>query len=79
MGAEIPDDRVVMGPASIEGGIAATYHAMEDGHRPTAILAMSDAMAIGAMRALATWVSMVPGDRQRVGFDDIDLRTLDPP
>jgi DNA-binding LacI/PurR family transcriptional regulator len=80
VGAEIPDDRVVMGPASIEGGFAATYHAMEDGHRPTAILAMSDAMAIGAMRALRDLGLDVPGDVSVVGFDDIDLAAhVDPP
>ena len=52
IGVEIPDDRVVVGPASIEGGIAALNGAWEAGIRPTAVLAMSDAMAIGAMRAL---------------------------
>ena len=80
IGAEIPDDRVVVGPASIEGGMAALNGAWEDGIRPTAVLAMSDAMAIGAMRALRDMRLSVPGDVSVVGFDDIDLaQHVDPP
>ena len=45
--SDIPDDRVVVGPASIDGGIAAFEAPGRDGIRPTAVLAMSDAMAIG--------------------------------
>jgi DNA-binding LacI/PurR family transcriptional regulator len=80
VGVQIDDDRVVLGPASIEGGIAATERAWADGLRPTAILAMSDAMAIGAMRALHELRLDVPGDVSVVGFDDIDLAPhVDPP
>ena len=80
VGIEIPDERVVVGPASIDGGIAATNSAWDDGLRPTAILAMSDAMAIGAMRALRDMRLDVPGDVSVVGFDDIDLAPhVDPP
>jgi alanine racemase len=77
---EIGDDRVVVGPASIDGGFAATHQAWEDGLRPTAILAMSDAMAIGAMRALRDLHVAVPDEVSVVGFDDIALAThVDPP
>ncbi len=80
VGVDIPDERVVVGPASIDGGIAATNRAWEDGLRPTAVLAMSDAMAIGAMRALRDLRLSVPGDVSVVGFDDIDLAPhVDPP
>ena len=75
-GIDIPDERVVVGAASIEGGVAATNRAWEDGLRPTAILAMSDAMAIGALRALRDLHLDVPGDVSVVGFDDIDLAPL---
>ncbi len=80
VGVEIPDERVVVGPASIDGGIAALNGAWEDGLRPTAVLAMSDAMAIGAMRALRDMRLTIPGDVSVVGFDDIDLaQHVDPP
>jgi DNA-binding LacI/PurR family transcriptional regulator len=79
-GIELADDRVVVGPASVEGGVAALNRAWEDGLRPTAILAMSDAMAIGAMRAIRELRLAVPADVSVVGFDDIDLAThTDPP
>jgi DNA-binding LacI/PurR family transcriptional regulator len=80
VGVEIGDDRVQVGPASIDGGIAATDRAWDAGLRPTAILAMSDAMAIGAMRALRERRLDVPGHVSVVGFDDIDLAPhVDPP
>ena len=79
-GMDIPDECVVVGPASIDGGLAALNRAWEDGIRPTAVLAMSDAMAIGAMRALRDLRLTVPGDVSVVGFDDIDLAPhVDPP
>jgi DNA-binding LacI/PurR family transcriptional regulator len=80
VGVDIPDESVVVGPASIDGGIAALNRAWEDGMRPTAVLAMSDAMAIGAMRALRDMRLTIPGDVSVVGFDDIDLAPhVDPP
>jgi len=69
-----------LGPASIAGGVALMNRAWEDGLRPTAVLAMSDAMAIGAMHALRDLRVDVPGDVSVVGFDDIDLAPhVDPP
>ena len=59
-------------PASTAGR-AVLARAWAAGIRPTAILAMSDAMAIGAMRALRDVGLSVPGDVSVVGFDDIDL------
>jgi len=79
IGVAIPDERVLVGPASIEGGMAALSTALAAGLRFTSILAMSDAMAIGAMRMLHDRGMAVPGDVSVVGFDDIDLaRHVDP-
>jgi alanine racemase len=79
-GIELTSDRVVVGPASVGGGMAAFNRAWENGVRPTAVLAMSDAMAIGAMRAIRELGRVVPGDISVVGFDDIDLAMhTDPP
>jgi alanine racemase len=78
--ASIDDDAVVVGPASVDGGRAAIDRAWEDGQRPTAVLAMSDAMAIGVIRALRVRGLDVPGDVSVVGFDDIDVAAhVDPP
>lgn len=77
---ELRDRDIVVGPASVEGGVAAIERAWASGRRPTAILAMSDAMAIGAMRALHDLRLAIPGDVSVVGFDDIDLAPhVDPP
>lgn len=77
---ELADSAFVVGPATIEGGIAAVRRAWEDGLRPTAVLAMADAMAIGAMRAARELGLRVPGELSVVGFDDIDLaQHTDPP
>jgi alanine racemase len=73
-------DRVVSGRASIEGGASAFERAWAAGIRPTAVLAMSDAMAIGAARVAREHGLRIPGDLSVVGFDDIDLAAyLDPP
>jgi DNA-binding LacI/PurR family transcriptional regulator len=72
-GIDLRDDALIVGPASIEGGFGAIRHAWEAGLRPTAVLAMSDAMAIGAMRALRELGLDVPSAVSVVGFDDIDL------
>ncbi len=80
VGVDIGDDRVIVGPASIDGGIAIVERAVAAGLHFTAVLAMSDAMAIGAMRALREMRLAVPRDVSVVGFDDIDLaQHVDPP
>ncbi len=72
-GVQVPPHAICVGPASIEGGIAALRRAYEDGLRPTAVLAMSDAMAIGVLRAARELGLRVPEDISVVGFDDIDI------
>jgi DNA-binding LacI/PurR family transcriptional regulator len=79
-GVALPSDHVVSGRASIEGGALTFQRAWAAGIRPTAILAMSDAMAIGAMRVAREQGLHVPDDLSVVGFDDIDLAAhVDPP
>src|SRR4051794_21203903 len=61
-GIALSDEQVVVGPASVAGGVEAFDRAWRDGLRPTAVLAMSDAMAIGAMRAIRGLGLSVPSD-----------------
>ncbi|HEX8939588.1 MAG TPA: LacI family DNA-binding transcriptional regulator [Candidatus Limnocylindrales bacterium] len=76
----LADDRLVVGPATFAGGRAAFHRAWEDGLRFTAVLAMSDAMAVGAMRAARELGLTVPSDLSVVGFDDLELAEhSDPP
>jgi DNA-binding LacI/PurR family transcriptional regulator len=79
-GLSLPDEAVLAGRASIDGGAAAFRRAWALEPRPTAVVAMSDAMAIGAMRAARELGLRVPDDLSIVGFDDVDLAALvDPP
>ena len=80
VGVELAESTMIAGPATIDGGAAAIREAWKTGRRPTAILAMSDAIAIGAMQALRQLGLHVPDDVSVVGFDDIDLAShVDPP
>ena len=79
-GVRLRDERIVAGPATFEGGVATFRRIWEDGLRPTAILAMSDVMAIGVMWAAREAGLSVPDDLSVVGFDDLDLaRHSNPP
>jgi DNA-binding LacI/PurR family transcriptional regulator len=77
---ELRDDRVMVGPATIDAGRNLLAAAWGAGLTPTAVLAMSDAMAVGAVRAARERGLSVPADLSVVGFDDIVLAALtDPP
>jgi DNA-binding LacI/PurR family transcriptional regulator len=71
-GIDLSNDRVVGGPPTLEGGAAALRGALDAGIHFTAVLAMSDVMAMGAMYAAEERGLEVPGDLSLVGFDDID-------
>jgi DNA-binding LacI/PurR family transcriptional regulator len=50
------------------------------GIRPTAVIAMSDAIAIGVLSAARSLDLRIPADVSIVGFDDIDVAAhTDPP
>ncbi len=79
-GIEVPGAAVATGVASIDGGRTAFERLRTTGRPATAILAMSDAMAIGAIRGIHSLGLTVPGDVSVAGFDDIDLAaSTDPP
>jgi alanine racemase len=75
------EEHVVIAPTTIEGGHQAFHAAWSDGLRPTAVLAMSDVTAIGALHAARELGIRVPDDLSIVGFDDQEYiaSELDPP
>ncbi len=79
-GVRIPDENVIEAPSTFDGGMEAFHKACDDGRPFTAVLAMSDVLAIGAMHAALERGLSVPNDISVVGFDDIDVaeHTLPP-
>lgn len=75
-GVQLPEEAVVMSPVGILGGASAFAAAWADGQRPTAVLAMSDGIAIGAIQAARQTGLEVPADLSVVGFDASDLAGL---
>jgi len=78
-GVAFPENRLISAESTIEGGSAAFRDVWAQGLRPTAILAMSDAIAIGALAAAASLGVHVPDDLSVVGFDDIDISAITNP
>jgi alanine racemase len=79
-GIDVPADEIAVGPATIDGGRAAFATLWDAGRRPSAVLAMSDAMAIGAIGAIHDRGLRIPAEISVVGFDDVDLAaSTDPP
>ena len=80
VGIDLPDRAIVAVPSTLEAGATAFRRLYDDGLRPTAVLAMSDALAIGVIRAARDLGIHVPRDVSVVGFDDIDVAAFtDPP
>jgi alanine racemase len=78
-GVALPDEAIVTSEATIPGGAASFAEAWDAGQRPSAVLAMSDATAVGAMRAARERGMNVPADISVVGFDDVDLARFSDP
>ncbi len=70
------DDLLVPTPATFAGGESVFARILDSGARPTAVLAMSDVMALGALRAAETRGVRVPDELEVVGFDDIPQASI---
>jgi LacI family transcriptional regulator len=78
-GVELPRANIVDGDFSRDGGKAATELLLQRAPAITAIFALNDTMAIGALAALRERRIVVPDDISVVGFDDIPItRDLQP-
>ena len=71
--------RVVPGDFSATSGAVATASALRRWPDTDALLATSDAMALGAVAALRRGGRQVPGDIAVAGFDDIEFAALATP
>lgn len=79
-GVDFPEARIVEASPTIDSGARALAGAWAAGLRPTAVIAMSDAIAFGVMAAARSLGLRVPDDLSIVGFDDVDMAALtDPP
>ena len=79
-GLELEAHLISDGDFSVESGYQAAASLLEVAERPTAIFAMNDRMALGAMRRAREAGLHVPTDLSIVGFDDITLaQESDPP
>ena len=77
-GADAIDDRIVETIFTLDGGFTGAQRLLDNGI--TAIVAASDLMALGAIRAARARGLDVPDDVSVVGFDDTELmRFTDPP
>ena len=70
---------LALGDFSIESGEQAAYQLLALPERPSAIFALNDRMALGAMRAAAQLGMNLPADLSVVGFDDVALAALATP
>ncbi|HEX6289496.1 MAG TPA: substrate-binding domain-containing protein [Herpetosiphonaceae bacterium] len=63
-------------PGSVEGSEQRFAAAWDDGYRPTAVLAASDVVALGVLRAARQRGLGIPEDLEVIGYDDIPLAAL---
>ena len=81
MRTDIPfeQDLIKEGTLDREGGFAATLELLDRSDRPTAIFAVNDLIALGAIQAAASRQIRVPDDLSIVGFDDIPMASHSTP
>lgn len=75
-GVDYRADLEADGGFSVRGGAEAMVHLMTEARPPTAVFALSDEMAMGALKAAADLGLQVPGDVSLVGFDDHELASV---
>jgi LacI family transcriptional regulator len=72
-GLPVDQDLIVRCGTTIEDGYQAARQLLEQPSRPTALLAINDLLAIGALRAAEDLSLNVPDDLSIAGYDDIPM------
>jgi DNA-binding LacI/PurR family transcriptional regulator len=72
-GLPLDPDLIATCGASIEDGYQAALQLLQLPSRPTALIAINDLLALGALRAAADLRLHVPSDLSLVGYDDIPM------
>ena len=70
------DELIAIGDFEHKSGYEAMKHLLALRHRPTAVFACSDMMAIGAIQAIGEAGLAVPRDMAVVGYDDITFASM---
>ena len=73
LGLTAPDEHIVEGSHTMEGGMDAMERLMAASDLPTAVMCCNDMTAIGVLHALYRTTHRVPEEISVVGFDDIHL------
>lgn len=73
LGLTVPDQHLLEGNHTMEGGIKSMEQLLHLADLPTAVLCSNDMTAIGALHALHRTTHSVPNDVSIVGFDDVHL------
>ena len=72
-GLPCDENLILRGDYHAQSGMETTHAILKMAPRPTAIFALNDLMALGALRAAAEEGCSVPGDLAVVGYDDLEL------
>ena len=72
-GVPLPENAIVPGDFSREGGRLATLQLLEQAPKTTAIFALNDLMARGVLMALESLGRKVPEEISVIGFDDLPV------
>jgi DNA-binding LacI/PurR family transcriptional regulator len=72
-GLKVPDEYVCDARNDLNGGAEALEYLMQLPVRPTAVVASTDVLAIGALHAAGNLGLNIPADLSIVGFDDLPM------
>jgi LacI family transcriptional regulator len=79
-GLPYDENLILRGDYHAQSGMEITHSILKMNPRPTAIFALNDLMALGALRAATEAGCSVPGDLAVVGYDDLEIaRFTNPP